>query len=149
MSQESNTIHPPTCDHNLVDFSYMLELLELRSMTASHFIPSQPFLDSGGKWRSKLRQECSIKDCITCNAWTSWAADSYVSITAHYLTEDWWLMSLIQNVCNSTVVHTCSSIHVDLGCPISLSASQFHFAAIKTTKAILWRFPPTRILWYM
>ena len=26
---------------------------------------------------------------LTCEAWTSWSVDSYMIITAHYVTEDW------------------------------------------------------------
>lgn len=54
----------------------------------------------------KLKVEESLstaeKVALTCDAWTLTAVDSYVTVTAHYLTEDWQLLS---HVLQTRTVH--------------------------------------------
>ena len=86
-------------------FCYMLKTLEPRYVT-----PSRRFFTDTAV--PKLYREVKLeveealspaeRVALTCDAWTSRAVDSYVTITAHYLTEDWRLQS---HVLQTRAVH--------------------------------------------
>uniref|UniRef100_A0A3P8P8X8 BED-type domain-containing protein n=1 Tax=Astatotilapia calliptera TaxID=8154 RepID=A0A3P8P8X8_ASTCA len=77
--------------YNIVEnegFSYMIKTLEPR-----YVIPLQP-----------------ERVALTCDAWTSRAVDSYVTITAHYLTADWQLLSYVLQTRTLHESHTGANI---------------------------------------
>ncbi|KAM3871381.1 E3 SUMO-protein ligase ZBED1-like [Diretmus argenteus] len=94
--------------YNVVEnegFGYMLKTLEPR-----YVIPSRRYFTDNAVPKlyraTKLQVEESLSTAdrvaLTCDAWTSRAVDSYVTITAHYLTEDWRLLS---HVLQTRAVH--------------------------------------------
>lgn len=94
--------------YNVVEnegFCHLLKTLEPRYVT-----PSRRFFTDTAVpklYREvKLKVQESLKPAervaLTCDAWTSRAVDSYVTITAHYLTEDWQLLS---HVLQTRAVH--------------------------------------------
>lgn len=69
-----------------------------------HFFPDTAVPKIYREVKLKVEESLSTADrvALTCYAWTSRAVDSYVTITAHYLTEDWQLLS---HVLQTRAVH--------------------------------------------
>ncbi|XP_063215775.1 zinc finger BED domain-containing protein 4-like [Bacillus rossius redtenbacheri] len=66
---------------------------------------------------------------LTTDAWTSKAGDSYVSITAHYLTSDFSYKSFLMDIINMNTSHTGQKIAEEL----SLSVNSWGITVTETT----------------
>uniref|UniRef100_A0A3B4FMZ3 BED-type domain-containing protein n=1 Tax=Pundamilia nyererei TaxID=303518 RepID=A0A3B4FMZ3_9CICH len=102
--------------YNIVEnegFSYMIKTLEPR-----YVIPSRRFFADTAvpnlyiDVKHKVEESLSTAErvALTCDAWTSRAVDSYVTITAHYLTADWQLLSYVLQARTLHESHTGANI---------------------------------------
>ncbi|CAI5682133.1 unnamed protein product [Oreochromis niloticus] len=102
--------------YNIVEnegFSYMIKTLEPR-----YVIPSRRFFADTAvpnlyiDVKRKVEESLSTAErvALTCDAWTSRAVDSYVTITAHYLTADWRLLSYVLQTRTLHESHTGANI---------------------------------------
>lgn len=60
----------------------------------------------------------------TCDAWTSVATDSFVTIKAHYISEDWQLLSRAANESRSSKSHGFSSGRATVECRGRMTANR-------------------------
>ncbi|XP_065326764.1 E3 SUMO-protein ligase ZBED1-like [Pelmatolapia mariae] len=102
--------------YNIVEnegFSYMIKTLEPR-----YVIPSRRFFADTAvpnlyiDVKRKVEESLSTAErvALTCDAWASRAVDSYVTITAHYLTADWRLLSYVLQTRTLHESHTGANI---------------------------------------
>ncbi|XP_033971454.1 zinc finger BED domain-containing protein 1-like [Trematomus bernacchii] len=77
-------------------FRHLLKTLEPRYKlpSCSHFTENViPALYNGTKAQVMASMIQAKRVAITCDAWTSVATESYLTVTAHYISEDWQFLS--------------------------------------------------------
>ncbi|KAK1898959.1 Zinc finger BED domain containing protein 1 [Dissostichus eleginoides] len=77
-------------------FRHLLKTLEPRYKlpSRSHFTENViPALYNGTKAQVMASMIQAKRVAITCDAWTSVATESYLTVTAHYISEDWQFLS--------------------------------------------------------
>lgn len=80
-------------------FRHLLTTLEPRYKlpSRSHFsekVIPELYLETKAQVMASMRQAHRV--AITCDSWTSVATESYVTITAHYISEDWNILSHVR-----------------------------------------------------
>ena len=58
----------------------------------------------------EILQGCAVSVAITADVWTSTATDSYLTVTAHYLNEQWEIKSIVSGTSPLLESHTASNL---------------------------------------
>ena len=104
------------CPISTVDGGGFQQLLHY--VEPGYKVPSRPFITTTchrlyTSMKESLLQILSSKDvhvAITTDSWTSRAVQSYLTVTAHYITSDWKLESKILQTCEMPEMHTALNI---------------------------------------
>ncbi|KAM3876933.1 E3 SUMO-protein ligase ZBED1-like [Diretmus argenteus] len=92
-----------------VGFRYMLKILEPRYTLPSrtHFTDTAiPALYRETKAQVMASMSKASRVAMTCDSWTSVATESFLTVTAHYVSEDWQIVSHVLQTRAVTESHT-------------------------------------------